>query len=86
MLYMAKSQLKKERQDYGSLRSVAQEMGVDYSYLSQVESNRRWIRRSSAMKICRYFGYDLYHLFYDDSEFKKGGNDGAAVKTRGGRA
>jgi len=76
MLYVAKPELRHERLDYGSLRRVAQELDIHYGYLSEVETGKRQIKRATALRICKYFGCDIKHLF------KEGGNYGT-VKTRG---
>ena len=70
-MYQAKPELKEWRQDYGSLRQVAKDMGIHYSYLSDVETGKRHIKRDTALRICEYFGCDVKHLFI----FKGGNNN-----------
>ena len=60
---MAKPELKALRQGMGTVRSIANDMDIHYSYLSGVENQKRLITVDNATRIAQFFGCTIADLF-----------------------
>lgn len=64
-MYLAKSLLKKERKELGfTLMEMSKKVKLHYSYLCDVENNRRTIGIKNILKISCFFGRPHRDLFY----------------------